>query len=81
MAALSTKFVENFEKAQTATKVMGTPQIEKDMAQRLTAMELFSWNASWTGTATGAIDMTVIVWQTVAMNTTARISQRQGVVL
>ena len=51
------------------------------MAQRLTGIVDLSWNASWMGIATGAMDITVIVWQTVHIMTDARTSQRHGVVL
>ena len=51
------------------------------MAQRLTGIVDLSWNASWMGIATGAMAITVIVWQIVHIMTDARISQRHGVVL
>ena len=51
------------------------------MAQRLTGIVDLSWNASWMGIATGAMDITVIVWHIVHIMIDARTSQRHGVVL
>ena len=51
------------------------------MAHRLTGIVDLSWKASWIGLATGAMDITVIVWQIVHIMTDTRITQRHGVVL
>jgi hypothetical protein len=58
---LRTVFVEWFANAQTATKVIGIEQNEKDMAQRFTGIVDLRLNASCTGIATGASDITVMV--------------------
>ena len=46
VAALKTKFVEYLEKAQTATKVIGTLQQEKEIAHMLTGIAELSSYAS-----------------------------------
>jgi len=48
-------------KAQTATKVIGIAQREKDTEQKLTGTVELRWNASVTGMTTAASDVIVHV--------------------